>query len=80
MLKVKPSEVGVELEIVGVSKAVSPKANEVALTALAPEGAPVLVAIMVAVDEVFGATPVTVTSPEPVMATDPPLVAVPDQV
>ena len=77
----KPSEVGVELEIVGVSKTVGPAANEVALTVLDPSGAPIIFfTVMVAVDEVFGSTPVTVTSPELFMVTIPPFVAVPDQV
>ena len=80
MLKVKPSDVGIALETVGVSAAFAPAANEVALKLLDPVGAPGLDEDMVVVDEVFGAKPVTVTSPDPLMATDPPFVAVPDQV
>jgi hypothetical protein len=72
MLKVKPSDFGEWL--------FEPAADEVALRVLDPVGAPVLVAIMVAVDEVFGARPVTVPKPELFMVTIPPFVAVPDQV
>jgi hypothetical protein len=72
MLKVKPSGFGVWL--------FEPAADEVALRVLDPVGAPVLVAIMVAVDEVFGSTPVTVPKPALFMVTIPPFVAVPDQV
>ena len=39
----------------------------------------VLVAVIVAVDEVLAATPVTVTSPDPLIATEPRAVAVPAQ-
>jgi hypothetical protein len=80
MLKIKPSDVGVELEKVGVSSANRPEANEVPLRVLDPVGAPVFVAIMVAMDEVFGARPVTLPKPELFMVTMPPFVAVPDQV
>jgi hypothetical protein len=80
MLKVKPPDVGVELEKVGVSSAFRPAANEVALTVLDPSEAPIFFAVTVAVDEVFGARPVTVPKPEPFMVTIPPFVAVPDQV
>jgi hypothetical protein len=72
MLKVKPSDFGEWL--------FKPAANEVAVKVFDPVGAPVLVAIMVAVDEVFGARPVTLPSPELFMVTLPPFVAVPDQV
>ena len=68
----KPSDVGKWVP--------EPAVNEVPLRVLDPVGAPVFVAIMVAVDEVFGSTPVTVTRPEPFMVTMPPFVAVPDHV
>ena len=41
---------------------------------------PVLVVVIVAVDDVPGATPVTVTKPVPLIATDPDAVALPAQV
>ena len=80
MLKVKPPEVGVELEKVGVSSAFRPAANEVAVKVFDPVGTPIFFAVTVAVDEVFGARPVTVPKPELFMVTIPPFVAVPDQV
>ena len=45
-----------------------------------PETYPVRVVVIVATEDVPAATPVTVTSPVPLMDTDPPAVAVPDQV
>jgi hypothetical protein len=55
-------------------------ASEVALTVRDVVRAPVFVEVMVAVVRVFGATPVTETSPAESMVTDPPFVAVPDHV
>ena len=68
--------VGVGVPKVGVSAARS----EVAEAVAEPETYPVRVVVMVATEEVPAATPVTVTSPVPLIATDPPAVAVPDQV
>ena len=53
---------------------------EVAETVAEPEANPLRVVVMVATESVPGATPVTTTSPVPLMDTDPPAVAVPDQV
>ena len=53
---------------------------EVAETVAEPEAYPLRVVVMVATESVPGATPVTVTSPLALMDTDPPAVAVPDQV
>ena len=51
-------------------------ASEVATTGAEPLANPVWVVVMVAVEEVFGCNPVTVTKPEPLMDTEP-AVAVP---
>ena len=53
---------------------------EVAVTVALPPVYPVLVVVIVAVDDVPGATPVTVTKPVPLIATDPDAVALPAQV
>ena len=58
---------------VGVNAA----ARDVAVTGAVPPTYPVLVVVIVAVELVSGATPVTVTKPEPLMATEPDSVAVP---
>ena len=71
----KPSDVGVVLPNVGVNAA----NNEVSVTSAEPPTNPVLVVVIVAVALVPGATPVTVTKPEPLIATEP-NVAVPPHV
>ena len=73
---VKPVAVAVVLPNVGFNAA----ASEVAVTCAEPPTYPVLVVVIVAVELVPGATPVTVTKPEPLMATVPDAVAVPAHV
>ena len=73
---VKPSAVGVWVPTVGVNAA----AREVAVIGAEPPTYPVRVVVMVAVELVPGATPVTVTKPEPLIATEPDAVAVPAHV
>ena len=68
----KPSAVAVGVPKVGVFAA----SREVAVTGAEPLTYPVWVVVMVAVEEVFAAIPVTVTKPEPSMDTKP-AVAVP---
>ena len=70
---VKPSAVGVVLPNVGVNAA----ASEVAVTGAVPPTYPVLVVVIVAVELVPGATPVTVTKPVLLIDTEPDAVAVP---
>ena len=70
---VKPSAVGVVLPNVGVNAA----ASEVAVTGAVPPTYPVLVVVIVAVELVPAATPVTVTRPVPLIDTEPDAVAVP---
>ncbi len=70
----KPSAVGVGTPNVGVN--VVPT-TEVAVTGAEPLTYPVLVVVIVAVELVKAATPVTVTKPVPSMATTPDAVAVP---
>ena len=74
---VKPSAVAVVLPNVGVNAAPT---TDVAVTVFEPPVYPVRVVVMVAVELVPGATPVTVTKPEPLMATVPDAVAVPAHV
>ena len=74
---VKPSAVAVGLPNVGVNAAPT---TDVAVTVFEPPVYPVRVVVMVAVELVPGATPVTVTKPEPLMATEPDAVAVPAHV
>ena len=69
----KPSTVAVVLPNVGVNAA----SNDVAVTCAEPPTYPVLVVVIVAVELVPAATPVTVTRPVPLMATEPDAVAVP---
>ena len=71
---VKPVAVAVVVPNAGVNAAPS---TEVAVTVFVPPVYPVLVVVIVAVELVPGATPVTVTKPEPLMATEPDAVAVP---
>ena len=73
----KPSAVAVVAPNVGVNAAPT---SDVAVTVFEPPVYPVRVVVIVAVELVPGATPVTVTRPEPLMATVPDAVAVPAQV
>ena len=73
---VKPSAIGVVAPNVGVNAA----ARDVAVTVFEPPVYPVRVVVIVALELVPAATPVTVTKPEPLMATVPDAVAVPAQV
>ena len=73
---VKPSAVGVVAPNVGVNAA----ASEVAVTVAEPPTYPVLVVVIVAVEFVPGATPVTLTKPVLLIATEPDAVAVPAHV
>ena len=74
---VKPSEVAVGLPNAGVNAAPT---TDVAVTVFEPPVYPVRVVVIVAVELVPGATPVTVTKPEPLIATVPDAVAVPAHV
>ena len=74
---VKPSAVAVVLPNVGVNAAPT---TDVAVTVFEPPVYPVLVVVIVAVELVPGATPVTVTKPEPLTTTVPDAVAVPAHV
>ena len=72
----KPLAVDVVLSNTGVNAA----ASEVAVTCAEPPTYPVLVVVIVAVELVPGATPVTVTKPAPLTTTEPDAVAVPAHV
>ncbi len=74
---VKPSAVAVVLPNVGVNAAPT---TDVAVTVFEPPVYPVRVVVIVAVELVPGATPVTVTKPVPLTATVPDAVAVPAHV
>ena len=74
---VKPSAVAVVLPNVGFNAAPT---TDVAVTVFEPPVYPVRVVVIVAVELVPGATPVTVTKPEPLIATEPDAVAVPAHV
>ena len=74
---VKPSDVAVWVPKDGVNAA---PVSEVAVTGAEPPTVFDLVVVIVAVELVPGATPVTVTKPEPLMATVPDAVAVPAHV
>ena len=74
---VKPVAVAVGLPNVGFNAAPT---TDVAVTVFEPPVYPVRVVVIVAVELVPGATPVTVTKPEPLMATEPDAVAVPAHV
>jgi hypothetical protein len=65
-------EVGAAVELIETGVG-----SEVAVTVAAPLEYPALVVRTVSVDEVTGATFVTVTNPVSLMATDPEVVAVP---
>ena len=73
----KPSAVAVVAPNVGVNAAPT---TDVAVTVFEPPVYPVRVVVIVAVELVPGATPVTVTKPEPLIATVPDAVAVPAHV
>ncbi len=73
---VKPVAVAVVLPYVGVNAA----ASDVAVTGAVPPTYPVLVVVIVAVELVATATPVTVTRPVPLTTTVPDAVAVPAHV
>ena len=70
---VKPEAVDVVAPNVGVNAA----ANDVAVTGAVPPTYPVLVVVIVAVELVPAATPLTVTRPVPLTTTEPDAVAVP---
>ena len=74
---VKPVAVAVVLPNAGVNAAPT---TDVAVTFAVPPVYPVRVVVIVAVELVPGATLVTVTKPEPLMATEPDAVAVPAHV
>ena len=76
----KPSAVAVVVPNVGVNAVPT---TDVAVTSAVPPVYPVLVVVIVAVELVPGATPVTVAKPElpePVTTTEPDAVAVPAHV
>ncbi len=73
----KPSAVAVGVPNVGVNAV---PVTDVAVTGAEPPVYPVRVVVIVAVELVKEATPVTVTKPEPLIATDPDAVAVPAHV
>ena len=74
---VKPSAVAVVLPNVGFNAV---PVTDVCVTFAVPPVYPVRVVVIVAVELVPAATPVTVTKPEPLIATDPDAVAVPAHV
>ena len=74
---VKPSAVAVVVPNAGINAAPS---TDVAVTVFEPPVYPVRVVVIVAVELVPGATPVTVTKPELLIATEPDAVAVPAHV
>ena len=74
---VKPSAVAVVLPNVGVNAAPT---TDVCVTVFEPPVYPVRVVVIVAVELVPGATPVTVTKPVPLTTTVPDAVAVPAHV
>ena len=73
---VKPSAVAVWVPNAGVNAA----NREVSVTSAVPPAYPVRVVVIVAVELVLAATPVTVTKPVLSMATEPDTVAVPAHV
>ena len=74
---VKPSAVAVGVPNVGVNAVPT---TDVAVTSAVPLAYPALVIVIVAVELAPGATPVTVTKPEPLTTTVPDAVAVPPHV
>ena len=73
----KPSAVDVVDPNIGVNAVPT---TDVAVTGAEPPVYPVLVVVIVAVELVPAATPVTVTKPEPLTTTEPDAVAVPAHV
>jgi len=73
---VKPSAV----DVVAPNSGVNAAASDVAATVFEPPTYPTLVVVIVAIEFVAAATPVTVTRPVPSMATEPDAVAVPAHV
>ncbi len=73
----KPSAVAVVLPNVGVNAV---HTTDVCVTFAVPPAKPLCVVVIVAVELVPAATPVTVTKPEPVTTTEPDAVAVPARV
>ena len=71
---VKPSAVAVVVPNVGVNAAFSEVTEDVVSE---PLSYPVRVVVIVAVELVPGATPVTVTKPEPLIATEPDVTELP---
>ena len=67
----------VAVDVVAPNVGVNATASDVAVTGAVPPVYPVLVVVIVAVELVPAATPVTVTRPVPLMATEPDAVAVP---
>ncbi len=74
---VKPSAVAVWVPNVGVNAVPT---TDVCVTFAEPTAYPFRVVVIAAVELVPGATPVTVTKPEPLIATEPDAVAVPAHV
>ena len=72
----KPSDVLTGVSNIGINAA----ASDVAVTGAEPPAYPVLVVVIVAVELVAAATPVTVTKPVSLIATVPDAVAVPAHV
>ena len=72
----KPSSVAVCVPNVGVNAA----DNDVSVTSAVPPTYPVRVVVIVAVELVLAATPVTVANPVPLIVTEPDAVAVPAHV
>ena len=66
--------------VVAPNVGVNAVTNDDAVTGAVPTGYPVLVVVIVAVELVPAATPVTVTKPVPLIATEPDAVAVPAHV
>ena len=74
---VKPKAVLVVAPNVGVNAVPT---TDVSVIVAEPPAYPVLVVVIVAVELVPAATPVTVTKPEPLIATEPDAVAIPAHV
>ena len=74
---VKPSAVAVGVPNAGIGVGPPVSGIDVAVTSADPPMYPALKFMIVAVELVPGATPVTVTKPEPVTTTEPDAVAVP---
>ena len=70
----------VAVDVVAPNVGVNAPASDVAVTCAEPTTVFALVVVIVAVELVAAATPVTVTRPVPLIATDPDAVAVPAHV